>query len=293
MLSSIYVLQDPRTNLARYVGVATNPRRRLWRHIDEARNGGTTHVNRWVATLLRDGVKPEMLILESGVPRSREVLWIALYRSAGIDLTNLTDGGDGATGYKHSPEAIRAMIRRNVGRVLRPESRAAIAAALRGTKASAETRAKQSAAGKGKPKSEQMKQRLSASMKGRQFSDEARARMSRAAVARGLGRVTPRDQRGRALPSANVVDAAQPARYELDGEWLGVSELALRADIATSTLRARLKKGMTVQAALAAPVARKVPARPSASRAQTLSSNESATATNQENHRASEARTEI
>lgn len=38
-----------------------------------------------------------------------EVRWIKAFRDAGYDLVNLTDGGDGAKGFKHTAEAIQKM----------------------------------------------------------------------------------------------------------------------------------------------------------------------------------------
>jgi hypothetical protein len=258
-LSSIYALLDPRTTTVRYVGVARHPRRRLWRHIDDARKGGATHCNRWVAGLLHHGVEPQMIILESDVPREREVFWISHYRAQGADLTNLTDGGGGAVGYKHSPESVEKLRRRNTGRVVPPETRAAIAASLRGTRLSDESKAKISAVHKGMPKSDEMKRKLSATIKGRPKTEATKAKLSESALRRGQGRMEQRDASGRLLPATPQSDqVAAPTRlFGHLGERLRLSEWAQRAGIAASTLRARLNNGLSLEAAMSAPVAKR------------------------------------
>lgn len=93
---------------------------------------------------------------------------IAFWRADGADLANLTDGGEGMSGYKQTPEAI-----------------AKVAAAHRGMKRSPETCAKLSEKARARgpnPKSVAALVAFSAAMKGKTrppFSDEWKANMGR------------------------------------------------------------------------------------------------------------------
>lgn len=86
---------------------------------------------------------------------------IKCLRRMGHALVNLTEGGDGASGY-----------------VPTAETRARIAEAGRGRKASAETRAKRSATRKAQMLADpSIANNMSAKLKGRKFSEETLARM--------------------------------------------------------------------------------------------------------------------
>lgn len=100
-----------------------------------------------------------------------EILIISEYRRFGVNLCNLTDGGEGSSGYKHSFESIEKIkiIQKN----RKPMS--------------LETKQKISLIHKGKPKNrtEEHTKKLNASRKGRtphnkgkKFSDETRAKLS-------------------------------------------------------------------------------------------------------------------
>ena len=139
----IYVLVDHRESdikeRVRYVGVTTQkPAKRMKGHIGEARRGGgKAYRLNWMRSLLSDGIKPQMEVIESGSAERdwarSEQKWIAHYRGLGCKLTNLTNGGEGTPGCWRSDEV-----------------RAKMSAAQKGKKASAEARAKMSAARTGK-----------------------------------------------------------------------------------------------------------------------------------------------
>lgn len=158
--TKIYALVDPTNDCVRYVGKSDNPCKRLVQHLSEARQGSTTRKSRWLLKLERIALRPEIHILEE-VPQEEWILaeqeWIAHYRSLGIDLTNLTDGGDGTIGYVADPlvtarraEMLRGVTRKphseetklkisiknklRVGRPHTPEARAKISARQIGRK---------------------------------------------------------------------------------------------------------------------------------------------------------------
>lgn len=99
---TIYCLIDPRTNKIRYVGKADDPDDRLKHHLRERE---TTHKAKWIVSLKKRGLQPRLAILEEvrpGAWKEREQFWIAYLREQGCDLTNLTKGGDGTIGFRHS-----------------------------------------------------------------------------------------------------------------------------------------------------------------------------------------------
>lgn len=140
-LSDSWVVYTLASSLApdaiRYVGITNDLRRRISHHISESRRYSTRKA-RWVASVLREGGAVIARIDVAGVAqlvaKTREVELIAELRDAGSDLVNLTAGGDGTVGRRHSDDA-----------------RARMADARRGTKASDETRQKMSDARKGRP----------------------------------------------------------------------------------------------------------------------------------------------
>lgn len=78
------------------------------------------------------------------MPNAQEKARIAFWRSVGVKLANLTDGGDGTLGLKRSEAWKKALGDRFRGKKASAETRAKISAAAKGRKSSAETRAKQS-----------------------------------------------------------------------------------------------------------------------------------------------------
>lgn len=154
---SIYVLMDY-DGWVRYVGITKlTPAQRLKDHIKCAnRKSRNTYRDRWIRSLEKS---PEIHCIEITDDPSREGYWISFFRSIGARLTNLTDGGDGISGYRHTPES----------------------------------KAKMSAASKGRPKTEETKrrmreaasrrteehyQKISKTLKGHQVSESSREKIS-------------------------------------------------------------------------------------------------------------------
>lgn len=114
----IYGLVDPRTDELRYIGkTVRRPSHRLFTHQWLARTSKRkSHVQAWLANLLKDGREPEVVVIEivpAGVDWvEAEQFWIAYFRMIGADLCNLTIGGDGSPGRKHSPEEIEKRVKR-------------------------------------------------------------------------------------------------------------------------------------------------------------------------------------
>ena len=177
-LTYIYALTDPRetddVKCVRYVGKAKNTDRRFEHHLWDARNGIRTYCCNWIRQLLAVGLVPAINILETttqDVAADRERGWIAYLRAAGSPLTNLTDGGDGAPGHKHSSESRAKMSAAKMGHYVSEECRVKMSAAMRG---------KRYALGKHHRLSEETKLKMSAAKMGHKTSDETRVKMSAA-----------------------------------------------------------------------------------------------------------------
>ena len=89
-------------------------------------------------------------------------------------LHNRTDGGQGGSGYKHSPEFIKSIKARQKGtgnsfynKNHTEETKKRISKANKGKVISEETKVKMSIAGKGKPKSDETKAKISQTKKGK------------------------------------------------------------------------------------------------------------------------------
>lgn len=184
-----------------------------------------------------------------------EMTFIHWYRVLGWNVVNETDGGEGWVNRKHTPESAAKISASNLGkkrsesykqylrdkyakrghpmqgRHLRPETKAAISAAMKGRKFSAETIAKMSASGgkhlKGKKQSADHIAKCRAAKLGKKFtaehsakignalrgkpkSDKARRKMSIAAKARCERQRLTSLQNGASLTTSLVQPASNP-----------------------------------------------------------------------------------
>lgn len=165
----IYCLKDPVTGDVRYIGKTDNLKKRFSEHIKGSAKK-KTYLGNWLKSL--SGEKPILAVLhevsegESWAEEERR--YISCARALGMDLVNLTDGGDGTPGWVPTPENRASMseaMRRTwtperratvIGVPLSPERRASISAALKGVPVgpfSPEHCAAMSAASKGVSKS--------------------------------------------------------------------------------------------------------------------------------------------
>lgn len=107
--SYVYMLVDPRNNQPFYVGKGVG--RRCYFHLWEAKHTDRmTYKLAKIRKIQRLGMSIIVCKVEQNVSdeqaKDLECLMIAELRDLGIDLTNLTDGGDGRAGYKASAETI-------------------------------------------------------------------------------------------------------------------------------------------------------------------------------------------
>jgi predicted GIY-YIG superfamily endonuclease len=122
----LYVLYEPGTEVARYVGCTTNPEKRFQAH---RRGDGTTATQEWILSLNTDPDIRVVAFVDSIVECDvAEKELIQRLRDAGHPLLNLTSGGRG-----------------QADREVSEETRTLISKGLSGIKRSAETRERMSA----------------------------------------------------------------------------------------------------------------------------------------------------
>ncbi len=113
----IYGLYDPRNWELRYIGKAKNPTQRLWFHLKDAKGGQKTYKANWIRQLLSEGLEPVISVLTETTEsnwQKDERFWIAQSLADGMNLTNLTKGGDGIDGYSHSDETKKKISDYNI-----------------------------------------------------------------------------------------------------------------------------------------------------------------------------------
>lgn len=168
----IYTLHDPRDpDSIRYVGWATDTKRRLSKHLSDARaNRDQTYCGRWKRTLLAEGTLPVLSIVESGLGSGwslAESKWVEHFKSLGHKLTNLTNGGDGTRGYQWPIEKIRKLT---------DEQKKRIGDAHHGRKHTLESRANMRLAHLGKKHTPEQTAKISQANRGRKQSEEERSK---------------------------------------------------------------------------------------------------------------------
>ena len=106
----IYGLKCPETGIIRYVGKSKKPKSRYSAHLShtKAKRYDNMHLYRWIAKLLRNGLKPELVILDTCNNenwKEKEKEWIS---KIGLEnLLNMNEGGiepPDNTGFKWSEE---------------------------------------------------------------------------------------------------------------------------------------------------------------------------------------------
>lgn len=97
-MGHIYSLNDPISDIPRYIGFSTRVKTRYTLHCNSQEK---THKGNWIRSLKEKGLKPKLDILdEVSVEEIKfwEIYYISLYKSWGFNLVNGTFGGDGTLG---------------------------------------------------------------------------------------------------------------------------------------------------------------------------------------------------
>ena len=155
---SIYGLCDPRSGELRYVGFTTQPiHKRLIAHISTTmtKRESNIHKRNWISGLLSEGLKPEVILLQSTSADTWEFDedWnIQYFRFVGCRLLNDAVGGSAPFLDKnHSLETREKMRTSHLGIKHTPEEIEKIAKANTGKKRSVETKQRLVSAWKTRP----------------------------------------------------------------------------------------------------------------------------------------------
>lgn len=122
-MQTIYSLVDPRTNRVRYIGATNNLKTRISNHLYGIDRG---HCKNWIKSLTVLGLRPIAIVLDVVEDHQREDAeraWILGFRQSGASLTNLTDGGEGSPGHRHTVETKEKISLSQKGRVRSPATK--------------------------------------------------------------------------------------------------------------------------------------------------------------------------
>jgi group I intron endonuclease len=173
---AVYLHERIDTNAVFYVGKGTSHRVRQ-------KCNRNPHWTRIVAKAggFRDHLVAKNLLESEALELER--LLIAELRAKGVPLCNMTDGGDGISGYRFSDEAKKAMSERMkqktplmLGKTFSPEHIENMRKAKLGKKLKPEHAKKAADARRGKPLSEKTRQKISKALTGKPIAKEVVAR---------------------------------------------------------------------------------------------------------------------
>ena len=161
----------------RYVGISKydDAANRLKEHMWNAKTGKPYHVYNWIRKAVEDQEEVVATVLVSNLSwkqaAAEEVKFIDQYRSAGLDLTNMTDGGEGSIGVVRSEDYRTRLSKSHKGKIFSEEHKEKLAAVWTGRKHSDETRLKMSRAQKGRVVSEETRLKISQARKASKSQD--------------------------------------------------------------------------------------------------------------------------
>jgi len=172
----IYIIEN-RLNGDCYVGKTTDIERRWKKHRSSVKDGNT-HLSR---AMRKHGIENfEIRVVdehddEMYALQILEPMWIQRLRESGVGLYNMTNGGEGISGLRHSSETIAKMSQAQMGRIISEESKEKIREKLKGVRPSKESivKIKEKLTGRKKPaRSESHRKNLGESLRGRVQTEE-------------------------------------------------------------------------------------------------------------------------
>lgn len=236
---------------------------------DTAEQGRNPIFRNIVAKIRAGGEEPVVERIFDGITEheafAHEVALVAKYgrknNGTGV-LANLTDGGDGVSGWVASAETRARMSAANTGKVLSEDHRAKIGAANKGKAKSEGHRANLSAANKGKALSKDARAKISAANKGKVLSEEHRAKISASLTGKVLSKEVRAKKsaalKGRALSEehrAKAIAAQRMAPPRVDNKtgYKGVSfsseRLNYKAEISVDGMKKHIGRYPTPEEA--------------------------------------------
>ena len=167
-MAELYCLTSPSGK--QYIGIAKNAKLRWGNHKSYANSGTDTYLYRAMRHHGFNSFEKKVLVIgEFDYVKYLEPLAIRSFCTKSPFGYNLTDGGDGTTGYKHTEQHKKEQSIRTAKRMESPEAREILRQANIGRKQSAEINKK-----KGRPGF--------APMLGKKHSEAARAKISKALI---------------------------------------------------------------------------------------------------------------
>lgn len=154
-------------------GKSFSPRNKFYKHVLNKHGAENVTFDIWCDNLKEDEAF------------ERETELISLMRDSGIKLTNMTNGGEGSSGYKHDPDHIES-IRGNKfakGSVRSDRHKAAIKAAQMGNKHTLGRKMTSEEI----EKSANSRRGLPSPLKGRKSSEETKLKISKALMGKTVG----------------------------------------------------------------------------------------------------------
>ena len=178
MAVTIYALCDD--SFVRYIGASSNVRQRLASHMSKA-GKYRANVSQWLATLKAKDQKPTLRILETVSDQDdweeRERHWITVY--AGPSLLNQTTGGAGTPGFSWTDEEKAAIGRRtkqtHTGMKRSPEARERQRIAQQRIVAALAAQGKKKTHA---PPTDETRAKIAAAMRGKKHTEESKKKMS-------------------------------------------------------------------------------------------------------------------
>jgi group I intron endonuclease len=171
----------------RYIGLTTKGASyRLAGHISSSKTLKYP-LYRWISKHGSESIHIDVIeVCHQNDLADREKYWIAFYREVGNTLLNLTDGGDGVSGHRHSVETRAKMSTSRTGLIRSEAHRLSQSISLTGLKRSEETkqRISQSKSGTNHPNygrtlSPETRSKISQANKGQTPTDESIARIKK------------------------------------------------------------------------------------------------------------------
>jgi hypothetical protein len=170
----VYVHKCPDTLLIRYIGKGKG--KRAYDLHDRS-----AHHKNWIKSLEKKRKKPIVEIWENGLPEDvaleQEVYWIKFLKSFGF-LTNMTNGGEGTSGFSPSIETRKKMSLAQKGRKKHPSSIEKTRQANIGKTCSDEKKKKISDSHKGKIVPQSVREKMSKGHTGVPRSEATRKKIS-------------------------------------------------------------------------------------------------------------------
>lgn len=133
IIYTVYALEDPRSKEIKYVGLTKNLKNRITRHVYQGRH--TPNLNErtlWLKSLLDDGFRPGVLILEKTTNPMYEKYWIRYFWETGQNLTNISEGGDSHPGCVIHENTRKGSVLSRKGVPISDKHRAALIKSLTG-----------------------------------------------------------------------------------------------------------------------------------------------------------------